>query len=137
MSGEIDPITGGLWALADFNKTCGLLADLREDVFIKHADNAALVRAIDMLISIYLEHEAEQLAKDFEDADKVIEAALPEESVKRIVENCADLTDKPLLLEICGYAMCLAALSNFGHAPWRRFAVLVAECVALRFRVPA
>lgn len=137
MSGEMDPINAGLWALAGFDKTCGLLADLREDINTKHVNDVALVRSLDMLISIYLERAAEDLAKGFDDADMVINDALPEAWVKRIVGGCADLSDKPLLIEIAGYAMCLAALSNYGVAPWRRFAVIIEECVNLRARVPA
>lgn len=136
MSGEMDPINAGLWALAGFDKTCGLLADLREDIHAKHANDVALVRSIDTLISVYLEYEAEKLTRDLTGhIDEIIAEVLPADSLTSVVRDCAALTDKPLLIEISGYAMHLAALSNYGQAPWRRFAAIIDACVAERHAV--
>lgn len=124
----MDVINAGLWALAGFDPALQHFAELREHLRI-HPEDSPLRVTLDRALGVYLEAQTLQLFKDggmsTTSADKAILAVCGEPDISITIRDAASLTDDTLILEIAGYAMFLAALTNWGAAPWNRFAATV------------
>lgn len=124
-SGRMDVINAGLWALAGFDPALQHFAELREHL-VDHPEDAPLRVSLDRALGVYLQAQTIQLFQDSgysrESLDRLILAKCGASDVSIVIRDAASLTDDLLILDISGYAMYLTALTNWGVAPWNRFA---------------
>lgn len=124
-SEHMDVINAGLWALAGFDPVLQHFAELREHLRI-HPDGSQPRVTVDRALGVYLEAQTRQLFEDSgygqETVDRLVVAKCGGDTVSDTVRCAAAQTDDTLILEVAGYAMYLTALTNWGHAPWNRFA---------------
>lgn len=120
-------INAGLWAVANYDLALQPLVELRQ----KFATNTSLElkTSLDRVISVYLNdtshniHRASGLSTIA--ADRLIRDTLGD--VTETCHKAVTCTDNPLILELLGYTLVLAAQSNCGTAPWDRFAKVIHE----------
>jgi hypothetical protein len=127
MSTKLNPVNGTLWALGIFDPALALFAEIRQN--IPDGDPA---NALDRAISIYLEAQADALLVDHghttEDINTLATRCDADEVITDIVRKITRLTedeDGGLLLEICGFALCLGSLGQWRRTPWLRFRRIV------------
>jgi hypothetical protein len=126
-----DPVTAGLWALAGFDPALVHFAELREHLGKLNEENPSRV-SLDRALAIYVEGQCRELASGagitIDEASNQIVNHLS--GTEATLDHILACTDNPLAIEIETYAMYLATLTAHGHAPWKRFAAVMADCHA-------
>lgn len=128
-----DIINNALYTLASYDPGLQHFAELREATAKRYPKGHRLHLALDQALSCYLFTQCQDLYEatgvnlitDFHATDDMIKERLNEDQMTTVTRQAADLTEDPLILELCGYAMNLAGLSSWGTAPWTRLAGVI------------
>lgn len=130
-------INAGLWAVANYDLALQPLVELRQK-FATDNTSTQLKTSLDRVISVYLNdtsrdiHIASGLSTIA--ADRLIHDTLGD--VTQTCHKAITCTDDPLIVELLGYTLILASLSNCGTAPWSRFAEVIHEHFDQKFPNP-